>query len=314
MAKRYTESEKWKNPWFRKLEPRLKLLWGYMLDSCDCAGIWKEDFELASFQIGETVTREDLENAFMGRFIRLNDDTLFIRPFVEFQYGKLKPNSNPHQAVVRSLDKHGIKVRPYLASLPGSDPVSDPDPNEPLGNPSRTLPEPLLKGSPTLKDKDQDQDKVQAQEKEKAQNQDSARANPVSSPELAACSRAADDFDFNGPEQIAQTIQAQLDARTPAPPAPPPPASVTTPPARPSPIKPVASPGPKTGPKPAANPDLAQPLFDPEKYQHPPNVEPAPEILRKLREVGLGAPRPADLDPEPERLFGLVEWREGVAA
>jgi hypothetical protein len=55
MAKRFTDSEKWNRPWFRKLPTKYKLLWLYILDHCDMSGVWYVDFELASMMIGEPV-------------------------------------------------------------------------------------------------------------------------------------------------------------------------------------------------------------------------------------------------------------------
>ena len=52
IMKRFTETNKWEDPWFRKLKPEMKLLWSWLLDSCDNAGIIDADIELAAFQIG----------------------------------------------------------------------------------------------------------------------------------------------------------------------------------------------------------------------------------------------------------------------
>jgi len=53
MVKRFTETTKWLDPWFRKLPAKVKIFWMYLIDSCDNAGFWIVDFELASFLIGE---------------------------------------------------------------------------------------------------------------------------------------------------------------------------------------------------------------------------------------------------------------------
>tara|TARA_R110000868_G_scaffold51318_2_gene162881 strand:- start:558 stop:881 length:324 start_codon:yes stop_codon:yes gene_type:complete len=50
--KRFTETQKWEDPWFRRLRPEMKLLWQWLCDKCDNAGIIDPDLELASFQIG----------------------------------------------------------------------------------------------------------------------------------------------------------------------------------------------------------------------------------------------------------------------
>ena len=48
MAKRMTDSDKWKKGFIRGLAPKYKLFWLYILDDCTHAGIWETDFEVAS--------------------------------------------------------------------------------------------------------------------------------------------------------------------------------------------------------------------------------------------------------------------------
>jgi len=54
VSKRFTDSEKWRDPWFRRLPTEYKLLWLYLLDECDVSGVWKVDLELATMIIGYT--------------------------------------------------------------------------------------------------------------------------------------------------------------------------------------------------------------------------------------------------------------------
>ena len=61
MAKRFIDTKIWDKQWFRKLTARKKLLWLYIITKCDHAGIWDADFEAASFFIGETVSKKDLD-------------------------------------------------------------------------------------------------------------------------------------------------------------------------------------------------------------------------------------------------------------
>ena len=53
MAKRFTDTNKWQKQFIRKLPSAYKILWIYILDDCDHAGVWTVDTEIASIKIGE---------------------------------------------------------------------------------------------------------------------------------------------------------------------------------------------------------------------------------------------------------------------
>ena len=50
MAKRFTSTEKWSDPWYRKLSAKHKCLWDWLFTQCDIAGSIEPDLELASFE------------------------------------------------------------------------------------------------------------------------------------------------------------------------------------------------------------------------------------------------------------------------
>lgn len=52
MAKRFTDTDKWKKPYIRGLSPAHKLLWFYVTDDCDIAGLWIVDIEIAEIRTG----------------------------------------------------------------------------------------------------------------------------------------------------------------------------------------------------------------------------------------------------------------------
>jgi hypothetical protein len=87
MAKRFTDTNKWNDEWFCELDNQEKLVWLFILDSCDHAGIWKKNLRLLNFQIGSTFVEDDLRTIFAGKFIEVNDKW-FIPNFIKFQYGK----------------------------------------------------------------------------------------------------------------------------------------------------------------------------------------------------------------------------------
>ena len=91
MVKRFTETSKWNDPWYRKLSTKNKSFWQYLCDQCDNAGVWKIDYEIASFYIGEEIDKADIAeiNKNKERLIFLNEDLLLIRDFIPFQIGNL---------------------------------------------------------------------------------------------------------------------------------------------------------------------------------------------------------------------------------
>ena len=122
MAKRFTASDKWEDYWFRRLHPKYKLLWIYMLDKCNLAGFWEKDFELASTFIGFKYEESEIFKTFSNRLIPVNNK-IFIPKFIEFQYNRkideLDENNNVHKAVIKILSKYSIDTLsiPYQYSI-----------------------------------------------------------------------------------------------------------------------------------------------------------------------------------------------------
>jgi hypothetical protein len=109
MAKRFTDTEKWKKPFLRGLEGPYKLLWFYILDDCDMAGIWQPDFEVAEIRIGERVTSARAIELFGDRIKIFDNGTKwFIKDFIQFQYGELKATNRMHNAVISTLKKNNL--------------------------------------------------------------------------------------------------------------------------------------------------------------------------------------------------------------
>lgn len=105
--KRFTETEKWRDPWFRKLSPSAKLLWLYLCDICSRAGIAELDMECASFEIGLPITNETLGE--LKSRLSAKDSKLLIRKFIEFQCGKEPTPSCPaHKPVIAEIERYGL--------------------------------------------------------------------------------------------------------------------------------------------------------------------------------------------------------------
>jgi hypothetical protein len=177
--KRFTETLKWSKPWFRQLQPKHKLLWQWMCDTCDNAGILDADWGLASFQIGCAFTAADLE-AFDGRATIIPCGKVWIPSFITFQCSTLSRDCKAHGPIFTSLEKHGI----------------NPETLTPIGyaeSPNRvfyTHKEKEKEKEPEM-DKDKDKEKEKAKDKfsaAKASSPDEVReyAKAMGFPETAA--------------------------------------------------------------------------------------------------------------------------------
>lgn len=110
MAKRFTDTDKWKKPFYRRLSLKHKCLFQFIVDNCNMAGVWDVDLELASFQIGEKYNFGELKAVFEEKFFFFDhDQKLFIIDFIKFQYGdELTGKSPVHRKVIATLK--GYKV------------------------------------------------------------------------------------------------------------------------------------------------------------------------------------------------------------
>lgn len=114
MAKRLTDTGKYRKRFIRNLPGPYKLLWDFLYHECDHAGIWYVDFEIAQICLGKDmiVTSKEalrLFNSDEERIVILNNGTKWlIKPFIEFQYGVLNPINRVHQSVINILKKEGV--------------------------------------------------------------------------------------------------------------------------------------------------------------------------------------------------------------
>ncbi len=111
MAKRLTDSEKWMDSWFRRLPTNCKILWVYILDRCDLAGVWEIDLELFELLSGSKVKMVEFQEKFADRAHFFdNGRKVWIRKFIEFQNGKLDPESKSPiiGSVLKCLRSHNL--------------------------------------------------------------------------------------------------------------------------------------------------------------------------------------------------------------
>lgn len=134
MAKRLTDTEKWKREWFYDLKPQAKLAWLYILDQCDHAGIWPRNFRLATEQLGFKFDHETMIEWFGEKVVFFAGDKYFVPSFFDFQYGSSKQDFKARQSAVAALRKFG------LIDVNGDPLISLPKCPEQLANSQEQLP------------------------------------------------------------------------------------------------------------------------------------------------------------------------------
>lgn len=137
MAKRFTATEKWDDPFFAELSNENKLIWIFLLDKCNHAGIWDVNKRLLEFSLGVKVDMDKLLADFSGRIRVLESGKWFIKKFIDFQYGELKDNNNTHNSVKTILQKEGV-IKPLSSPSIGDqdtdkDKDKEKDKEEPIG-------------------------------------------------------------------------------------------------------------------------------------------------------------------------------------
>lgn len=112
--KRMTATEKWEDRWFSSLSLKHKVLWQYLCDRCDAAGVWEPNERLAEFQTGiRGINWDEVRQVFAEKVRVLRNGRWWLPSFVAFQYGPAlliepEPKAKVLLAIVRLLEKHGL--------------------------------------------------------------------------------------------------------------------------------------------------------------------------------------------------------------
>lgn len=106
--KRMTETDKWRDSWFVELEPIDKLLWIYILDNCNNAGVFDASWKTISFMMGAQISAEYFDKVFSCKLFKISCTKYWVRNFIKIQYGELSGASFPHKSVLRNLREVGF--------------------------------------------------------------------------------------------------------------------------------------------------------------------------------------------------------------
>jgi hypothetical protein len=154
MAQRFTDTQKWEDEWFTEMSNDYKIIWIYLLDTCDNAGIWKQNIKLLNFSCGTNISLEKLAEIFKGRITKIDTDKWIINKFCVYQYGIDFLNSK-NKAVLSAIKKL------IIAGVLEVDISGIYTPNIVFDNSIDTLSIPYQYTTDSIKDKDKEKDKVQ---------------------------------------------------------------------------------------------------------------------------------------------------------
>lgn len=106
MAKRLTDSEKWNDDWYISLNNDYRIIWQWLLDNCNHAGICKRSMKLLNMMCNTSISEQEMIENMSGRVIAI-DNNWFIPKFLKFQYTGLQSNKPVIISVVKELEKYG---------------------------------------------------------------------------------------------------------------------------------------------------------------------------------------------------------------
>lgn len=109
MAKRLTDTEKWKDDWFISLNNDYRIIWQWLLDNCNHAGICKRSINTLNLMCNTNISESDLIVQMQDRVLIVNN-LWFIPKFLKFQYLNLTSSKPVIVSVRNQLIKHGCDV------------------------------------------------------------------------------------------------------------------------------------------------------------------------------------------------------------
>lgn len=149
MAKRFTDTEKWKDDWFISLSNDYKIIWIWLVDNCTHSGLCKRSIALLNLMCKTSITESELLDNMEGRVLIIND-YWFIPKFIKFQYSTLLSGKPAILSVVKDLYQYNLR------QIIG----------ESFGNDYTIINESFYNHCQMIKDKDKVKDKVKDKDKD----------------------------------------------------------------------------------------------------------------------------------------------------
>jgi hypothetical protein len=142
MAKRLTDTDKWKDEWFVSLSNDDRIVWQWLLDNCSHAGFCKRSMSILNLMCQVNYVEDEMIQKMDSRVLIIANDW-FIPKFIKFQYSSLLNAKPVILSVVRELFQ-----RNCIGIIPES-----------FGNDYKIISESFDNHYRMIKDKDKDKDK-----------------------------------------------------------------------------------------------------------------------------------------------------------
>jgi len=108
MKKRFLDADINNKSWFRKLTSEEKVLWYYITTSCTYDGFW--EFDTSAIEFYCNGYKGDIPEIIKVRLgmIKTDEDQYFLKNWITFQYGELKPQVRTHQKTIERIIRKGL--------------------------------------------------------------------------------------------------------------------------------------------------------------------------------------------------------------
>lgn len=117
--KRFTETHKWDDPWFRELAGAHKLVFLYILDRCNNAGFWEVD--QAGLQFHTKLEPKHFEGAWkaLERGLQGAEGWVWVKNFLRHQKNdQLNPANPAHRQIIALLRDQSKRFPDSVSLLP----------------------------------------------------------------------------------------------------------------------------------------------------------------------------------------------------
>ena len=126
----FTDSKKWDDRWFRNLAPDRKLIYLYICDLSDHAGVWEFDGDMLRLHLGVKYPDDEIINKINDlceKVSELPNKRFWITNYIHFQNPKGISRKFKHCVpIYRSLEKHGIDPERFQQSALDLETEGDP--------------------------------------------------------------------------------------------------------------------------------------------------------------------------------------------